>query len=52
MKRISKKSKVCRAAPNFGVGRMYALKDARTVWGREVGTVPQQWGNSSASYPT
>jgi len=26
MKRISKKSKVCRAAPNFGVGRIGAWK--------------------------
>src|SRR5438876_12447653 len=42
MKRISQKSKVCRAAPNFGVGRTCAWKHASTVW---EGTVRngQQW---------
>src|SRR5690349_19898292 len=33
-------------------GKLHARKRARAVWRREVGAVPQQWGNSSASYPT
>ncbi len=33
-------------------GKLHARKRARAVWRREVGIVPQQWGNSSASYPT
>jgi len=35
MKRISKKSKVCRAAPNFGVGRsMLGNQHVRFGWGQ------------------
>src|SRR5438874_10591259 len=33
-------------------GKLITVKAVRSVWRREVGAVPQQWGNSSASYPT
>jgi hypothetical protein len=39
MKGFFKKSKVCRAAPNFSMGRTYASKGARTVREGAVGNV-------------
>ena len=50
MKRTFKKSKVCRAAPNFGVGRTCAWKRASTV--REGAERNVLKGNALAAYFT
>src|SRR5258708_39460476 len=52
MKRISKKSKVCRAAPNFGVGRKVIRKRSRFVRRGATGKGLLQDSTSPVAYST